>query len=100
MGGETCELCGYAGQHWTAETHHIIPKEITSPAGMPDSATVTLCSNCHREVHTWYANKVFDLTYDSMSKRFRPRSKAEMAKEYRVAYRVFAKYKKGQRQRA
>ena len=101
MGGETCELCGgYVRQLKAIETHHIVPKELTSQAEVPDSATVTLCSNCHREVHTWYTKKIFDQTYDSMTKRFKPKSLVEMVKEYETAYRVFAKYKRGQRRRA
>jgi len=100
MGGETCELCGHAGKLRAVAIHHIVPKELTSQAGMPDSATVTLCRDCHREMHTWYSNKVFDLTYDTGLKRFRPRSLVEMVKEYEAAYRVFANYKKGQRTRA
>ena len=100
MGGETCELCGFVSKLWAIETHHIVPKELTLQAGMPDSATVTLCNNCHREVHTWYSKKVFDMTYDTTTKRFRPKSLVEMVKEYEAAYRVFAKYKKGQPKRA
>lgn len=95
MGGETCELCEYVSQLGAIEAHHIVPKELTSQAGMPDSATVALCSNCHREVHTWYSKKVFDMTYDTITKRFRSRSVVEMVKEYEAAYRVFAEYKKG-----
>ena len=100
MGGETCELCGNAGKLGAIETHHIVPKELTSQAETPDSATVTLCSNCHKEVHTWYSKKVFDMTYDTAAKRFRPRSLVEMVKEYEVAYRLFAEYKKGQQKQA
>lgn len=100
MGGETCELCGYVGQLRAIETHHIIPRELTSQAAMPDSATVALCSNCHREVHDWYAKKVFDLTYDSMPKRFRSKSSVEMIKEYEAVYKVFARYKREQHERA
>ena len=100
MGGETCELCGYVSQLWALETHHIVPKELTSEAGMPDSATVTLCSNCHREVHAWYSKTVFDMTYDPATKQFRTKSLVEMVKEHEAAYRVFAQYKTGQRKRA
>ena len=98
MAGETCELCGYMDELWAIEPHHIVPKELTSKAGMPDSATVTLCSNCHREVHTWYSKKVFNMTYDPAVKRFRPKSLVEMVKEYETAYRIFAEYKKWQQE--
>jgi len=100
MGKETCELCGYRSQLGAIEKHYIVPKELTSQAGVPDSATVTLCSNCHREVHTWYSKKVFDMAYAPTTKRFRPKSLVEMVKEYEAAYRIFDKYKKGQQKRA
>ena len=100
MTGETCELCGHVSQLWALETHHIIPKELTSQAGIPDSVTATLCSNCHREVHTWYSKKVLDVTYDSATKRFKPKTFAKMVKEYEAAYKLFAQYKRGQRERA
>lgn len=96
MGRETCELCGHVGQLWAVTTHHIVPTELTSPSGMPDSATATLCGDCHHEVHTWYSKRVFDLTYDPGLKRFRPRPFVETVKEYEAAYRIFAEYKKGQ----
>ena len=100
MGRETCELCGYESQPGAIETHHIVPRELTSEAGIPDSAMVNLCPNCHREVHDWYNQKVFDQTYDTMAKRFRTKSLTEMVKEYEIAYRVFATYKRGQAKRA
>jgi len=99
MGRATCELCGRTNQLGNAETHYIVPRELTSEAGMPDSATVKLCPNCYRELVNWYAKKTFDMTYDTGLKRFRPRSSAEMVKEYEAAYRVFAQYKTGQRKR-
>ena len=99
MAEETCKLCGHVGQLWAIETHHIVPKELTSQAEIPDSASVPLCSSCHREVHTWYSKKVFDMTYDTMTKRFKPKSLAEVVKEYEAAYRLFAEYKKLQRKR-
>ena len=99
MAKETCELCGYVSQLWPIETHHIVPTELTSQAGIPDSASVLLCNNCHREVHNWYSKKVFDMTYDTMTKQFRPKSLAEMLKEYETAYRLFAEYKKRQQKR-
>jgi len=100
MGGERCELCGHVGKLGAAATHRIVPREFTSQAGMPDSATVPLCRNCRREVHAWYSKKVFGMAYDATLKRFRPRSSAEMVKEYEAVYRVFARYKKREHQRA
>jgi len=94
MGGEICELCGDIGQLWAIETHHIVPVELTSTAGMPDSATVRLCPNCHREVHNWYTKRVFNLSYNTMNQRFEPKPLVELIKEYKAAYRVFTQYKK------
>ncbi len=100
MGGETCELCGYVNGLRAIGPHHIVPRELTSRAGMPDSATVTICSDCHKEVHSWYSRKVFDMTYDPGVKRFRPKFLVEMVKEYEAAYKGFAEYKKRQLKRA
>lgn len=99
MDGERCELCGEVSQLWALETHHIVSEELTSQAGMSDSVSVTLCSNCHRELHLWYCRRVSDMTYDTMAKRFRSKSLVEMVREYEVTYRVFAEYKKEQQNR-
>ena len=96
MGEETCDLCGYVSQLQAAEIHHTVPKEVTEQAGLRDSATVRLCSNCHREVLTWYSAKVSSIAYDPITKRFRARSWLEMTNEYQSAFNSFAKYKKGQ----
>ena len=94
MRDETCELCGYRGQPATTEIHHIVPKELTEQAGMPESQTISLCGNCHREVHTWCSAKVSDVVYDIKTKGFRERSWLEMVKEYQSAFSSFAKYNK------
>ena len=94
MGGKICKLCGHTGQLWGLEIHHIIPKELTSQAEMPDSATVRLCSKCHEEVHAWYSKKIYDMTYDTMNKRFTPKPLVKIIKEYELAYKAFAEYKK------
>lgn len=100
MGGEICELCGNKVQLRAIESHHIVPQELTSPAGMPDSATVRLCPNCHQEVHTWYCKKVFDQAYNIMNQRFEPKPPAKMVKEYELTYNAFAEYKRGQLRRS
>ena len=99
MGKETCELCGYRSEVGTIEQHHIVPTKVTGQAGVPESATIKLCRNCHSEVHTWYSQNVFDMVYDAATKRFRQKSVGEMIKEYEAAYKVFAAYKRGQRER-
>ncbi len=96
MREESCELCGYKGQPTDIEIHHIVPKKLTEQAGMPESQTISLCGNCHREVHTWCSTKVSDVVYDLKTKGFRKRSWLEMVKEYQSAFSSFAKYNKGQ----
>ena len=100
MGGERCELCGNRVQRRAIETHHIIPQELTSPAGIPDSATVRLCPDCHQEVHTWYSKKVFNQTYNTMNQCFKPKPPAKIVKEYELTYKAFAEYKRGQLKRS
>ena len=92
---EPCALCGQASQLSALERHHIVPRELTSQAGIPDSVAVTLCSNCHREAHAWYSKKVFDMTYDTMAKHFKLKPVDDMVKEYEVAFGNFTQYKKG-----
>lgn len=97
---ETCELCGDRIELKAVEKHHIVPIDVTVQAGMPESKIVELCRNCHREVHAWYSVNVLDKAYSAETKQFRQKSVFEMIKEYEAAYRVFAAYKKGQRERA
>ncbi len=96
MREESCELCGYKGQPSAIEIHHIVPKKFTEQAGMPESQTISLCGNCHREVHTWCSAKVSDVVYDIKTKGFRERSWLEMVREYQSAFGSFVKYNKGQ----
>ena len=99
MAKETCELCGYRSNLGTIEKHHIVPVTVTEQAGMPESATVRLCSNCQREVNIRYSHDVFDMAYDAGTKQFEQKSVNELIKEYEAAYKVFATYKRGQRER-
>ena len=94
-----CELCGNISQLRELEIHHIVPVEVTGQAGMPGSATAILCQKCHQEVYDWYARNVSDMAYNPDTKRFIPKLLVEMVKEYKAAYRVFAEYKRGQRDR-
>ncbi len=100
MEGEACELCGNVSQLGATLVRHIVPREVTEQAGMPDSATVNLCSNCQKELDTWYSKKVFDMAYNPETKRFSPKSPAEMVKEYEAVCRAFAEYKKRLQNRA
>ena len=98
MGKETCELCGCRIDPGTIEKHHIVPIKITEQAGMPESASIRLCPDCHREVHTWYSGNIFEMAYDPETKRFRQKSPLEMVKEYQASYKVFVAYKQGQKE--
>ena len=96
MTKETCELCGYRGEPGTITKYRIVPIRVTEEAGLAESATVRLCSNCHREVGYWYSRSVCDITYDPKTQQFRQKSSRELVKEYEASYRVFAEYKRGQ----
>jgi len=94
---ETCEVCGYVSHLGAVSQHHLIPKSVTKEAGVPESATVSLCCNCHFELHTWYRMKVADMVYDPETKRFKAGSWDERVKDYESAFRDFKKYKDEQR---
>ena len=94
MRKEICELCGNRIEPRYIERHHVIPTQVTEQAGLPESQTLMLCSDCHREMQKWYSAKVSDMTYDSKTKRFRNRSWLEIVKEYRSAFNSLMKYRK------
>ena len=92
MRKEKCELCGNRIDPRYIERHHVVPTQVTEKAGLPESQTFKLCSDCHREIQEWYSLKVSDMTYDPKIKRFRNRSWLEMVKEYESAFNSFMKY--------
>ncbi len=94
MEEETCGLCGHKDQSAAVEIYHIVPKELTEQAGMPESQTIRLCSTCYSEAHTWCSIKVSDIVYDIKTKEFRKRSCLEMVKEYQSTFSSFVKYNK------
>lgn len=94
MRKEGCELCGSRVDPGHIERHHVVPTHVTGQAGLPESQTLRLCRDCHREVHAWYSARVSDTAYDIKTKRFRTRSWLEMAKEYNSAFDSYMKYKK------
>ncbi len=93
MRKERCELCGSRVEPGYIERHHVVPTHVTEQAGLPESQTLRLCRNCHREVHSWYSARVSDTAYDIKTKRFRTRSWLEMVKEYQATFDGFVKYK-------
>ena len=95
MAKAICELCGYRSDFGTIEKHHVVPVKITKQAGLPESASTRLCSNCHSEVHNWYSQNVSDTAYDPGTKQFSQKSPLDIVKEYEAAYKVFATYKRG-----
>ena len=97
MAEKTCELCGYARKPEDLVIHRIIPEEVVKQAGIIDTRTVVLCLNCSHEVQDWYRKKVYSDDYDAGTHRFRPKSSAEMIREYEAAYKAFTAYKKWQR---
>ena len=94
---EACAVCRYVSNLEAVALHHLIPKSVTEEAGVPESATVNLCRNCHYELHSWYRAKVSDVAYDPDTKRFRDRSWDEVAKDYESAFNSFKKYKSEQK---
>jgi len=60
-----CKVCGYVSHLGAVAQHHIIPRDVTKQAGMPESATVNLCCNCHFELY----EKIKD--YESAFNEFR-----------------------------
>lgn len=91
---QTCEVCGYESDRGDIGSHHIIPTRVTEEAGVPQSQTVRLCSNCHREVEKWYRAEVNHTAYDHTAKRFIPKSHSEMIEIYQSAFDKFLKYRK------
>lgn len=94
-----CELCGRISELSVLEIHYIVPVDTTEEAGASGSATAILCRKCHQDVHGWYTKNVSTMAYNPITQRFAPKSSADMAKEYKAAYGVFAQYKKGQRKK-
>ena len=92
MRKDICDLCGREIGPGAGVIHNVVPREVTEQAGMPNSETAKLCINCRSEVEAWYLQRIPSTTYDWRIKRFRPKSPAEMVKEYEVAYIAFAKY--------
>jgi hypothetical protein len=91
-----CIICGHKSQLWALEQYHIVPLEITRKGGMTESKTVLLCRVCRQELEEWYLTKVANMVFDTMAKRFRDRSCAEMVKEYEYSYYKFVDYKRKQ----
>jgi 5-methylcytosine-specific restriction endonuclease McrA len=90
---QACQICGQHSKPDNMEQHHIVPTEVTAPSGIPASQILSVCANCHHEVHSWYRSKVARTTYDLNLKRFRPRSDLELVREYQAAFDSFLKYK-------
>ena len=97
---DVCELCGCVIEPGTAQTLHIVPIEVTKKAGMPDSVTAVLCSNCYTEIGIWYAKNVSTLVYRPKTRRFERKSSVEMVREYANIYKAFFDYRKRQRKSA
>jgi 5-methylcytosine-specific restriction endonuclease McrA len=90
---ELCKVCNNTVDSDDMEEHHIVPRDITDEAGIPESQTVRLCNECHREVHNWYTARVRHTEYDPDTRRFRSKSYLEMVSEYQAAFSAFVNYK-------
>ena len=96
MVDEICEICGYRSQLSAIEECHIIPYEVTEDAGMPESQTIKMCSNCRLELDKWFSVEVVKMVYDTKMQRFRYKTPVEMVQEYQSAFNGFVIYKKRQ----
>jgi len=90
---KVCQVCGYSDNPDALEQHHVVPDDVTTQAGIPESQTFWLCTNCHREIHSWYQSKVPRSTYDLKNKRFRSMSGLELVREYQATFSSFLNYK-------
>ena len=97
MAGEVCQVCGRCGERDAMVQHCIVPAEVAAETGIDGPEAICLCTECHRLVRSWYHNRVSRTTYDSGTKRFRPRSAHELAREYRAAFGSFLDYVAQQR---
>ena len=93
MANEKCQVCKNRVEPEDMEKHHIVPKNQTDDAGIPESQTILMCANCHQEVHSWYTARVRHTEYDSDARRFRTKSSLEMVSEYQTVFSDFVKYK-------
>jgi 5-methylcytosine-specific restriction endonuclease McrA len=90
---KTCQVCRNRVDPEDIKVHHIVPKNLTDEAGIPESQTIQLCTDCHQEVHAWYTARVRSTEYDDNIRRFRHKSSLEMISEYQKVFSDFIKYK-------
>lgn len=97
---EICDGCGREIEPKSVVKHRTVPEEVAELYGISGARTVTLCINCHDDLHDWYHKSVSTVTYDSGIKRFRAKTAIEMANEYESAFTAFVEYKKRRRKKA
>ena len=90
---KTCSTCGQIVNSKDVVIHRMIPERIAIQAGIYDFRTAVLCPNCSNEVQDWYEKRVYVVSYDNNTKRFLPRSPADIVKEYEAVFRAFEAYK-------
>lgn len=94
MREKICQTCGCSLSQENLVRHKIVPEPVASEAGISGARTVALCPNCSQEVQNWYAKKVLRMNYDEVTRQFKPKSPAELVKEYEGVYKTFVRYKK------
>lgn len=92
---KACELCRHEVELGVIQKHYIVPEEVRGQAGIQRGEIVRLCPSCSQELNRWNLTKVSDSIYNTTTKRFRDKTPREIAREYEVAYKLFAQYKKG-----
>lgn len=58
-----CDLCNRIGVPKLTE-HHLCPKE----KGGRNGATITICEDCHRQIHALYTNEELAVRLDTLDR--------------------------------
>ncbi|NES94744.1 MAG: hypothetical protein F6K32_05845 [Desertifilum sp. SIO1I2] len=61
-----CELCQRQLEHLTL--HHLIPRQKTKRRNEPPSATIEICSACHRQIHSLFDNQYLAKELNTLEK--------------------------------
>ncbi|MDX2099266.1 MAG: HNH endonuclease [Leptolyngbyaceae cyanobacterium bins.59] len=64
--GTCCELCDRAVEDLTL--HHLVPRQKTKRKNQDPSPTITICSACHRQIHSLFNNTRLANELDSPEK--------------------------------
>ncbi len=91
---KSCEACGIKIELGQIEEHQVIPLEVTQKAGLPESKAVTLCHDCHQELHRCCSSTVTNFVYNTETKRFEEKPWLGISKEYETTFDNLVQYKR------